>query len=146
MMTNSSSKKFLGIGWKFPVEFKKNKNKTGTVAMLQGEKDIENSLDVLFATRSGERVMHSSYGSALESFLFMPVNKSVITYIQAVISNEIIFNEPRIILNSVEVEEAADEDGRLDIRIVYTVNATNNRYNYVFPFYINEATNLRKQK
>jgi phage baseplate assembly protein W len=141
---NTSSKKFLGTGWKFPVEFKKNKNKTGTATMLKGEEDIRNSLEVLFATRSGERVMHSSYGSALESFLFMPVNKSVITYIQAIISNEIIFNEPRIILNEVEVEESADEHGRLDISIVYTVNATNNRYNYVFPFYINEATNLKR--
>ncbi len=139
---NTSSEKFLGTGWKFPVEFKKDKNKTGTVMMLQGDEDIKNSLEVLFATRSGERIMHSSYGSALESFLFMPVNKSVITYIQAIISNEIIFNEPRIILNEVEVEESADEQGRLDISIVYTVNATNNRYNYVFPFYINEATNL----
>ena len=142
---SSTSKKFLGTGWKFPVEFKKDVNKTGTVAMLQGEEDIKNSLEVLFATRSGERIMHTSYGSALESFLFMPVNKSVITYIQAIISNEVIFNEPRIILNEVEVEESADEQGRLDISIVYTVNATNNRYNYVFPFYINEATNLKKQ-
>jgi len=144
-MSTSSSKKFLGTGWKFPVEFKKNKNNAGTVEILQGEEDIKNSLEVLFATRSGERIMHSSYGSALDSFLFMPINKSVITYIQAIISNEIIFNEPRIILNDVEVEESADEQGRLDISIVYTVNATNNRYNYVFPFYINEATNLKKQ-
>lgn len=141
---NNTSKTFLGTGWKFPVEFKKNKNKSGMVVMLQGEEDIRNSLEVLFGTRSGERVMHTSYGSALETFLFMPVSKSVITYMQALISNEILFNEPRIILNEVEIEESANEEGRLDIKIDYTVNATNNRYNYVFPFYINEGTNLKK--
>ena len=112
--------------------------------MLQGEDDIRNSLEVLFATKSGERIMHSSYGSALETFLFMPVNKSVITYIQAIIADEILFNEPRIILNEVDIEQSVTEEGRLDINIVYTVNATNNRYNYVFPFYINEATNLKR--
>jgi len=138
------SKSFLGTGWKFPIEFRKNKTEGETVVMLQGEEDIRNSLEVLFATRTGERVMHTSYGSALETFLFMPVNKSVITYIQAIITDEILFNEPRIILNDVEVEQSVLEEGRLDIKIIYTVNATNNRYNYVFPFYINEATNLKR--
>ena len=139
-----ASTTFLGKGWKFPIEFRKNKTEAGTVVMLQGEEDIRNSLEVLFATRSGERLMHSSYGSALETFLFMPINKSVITYIQAIISDEILFNEPRIILNEVNIEQSVTEEGRLDISIVYTVNATNNRYNYVFPFYINEATNLKR--
>ena len=77
------SQDFLGTGWEFPVQFKKVANEAGTVSMLSGEADIRNSLDVLFATRSGERVMHSSYGSELETFLFMPMNKSVITYMQA---------------------------------------------------------------
>lgn len=138
------SQSFLGRGWKFPIEFKKDRNNSGTVAMLEGDEDIRNSLDVLFATRSGERVMHSSYGSALETFLFMPVSKNLITYMQAMISDEIIFNEPRIILNEVEIEQSVSEEGRLDISIDYTVNATNNRYNYVFPFYLNEATNLKR--
>lgn len=135
---------FLGTGWKFPVEFMKAANGTGTVAMLSGEEDIRNSLDVLFATRSGERIMHSSYGSVLETFLFMPVNKSVITYMEALISDAVLFNEPRIILNEVDIEPSIEEDGRLDIMLVYTVRATNNRYNYVFPFYNNEATNLKR--
>ena len=63
---------------------------------------------------------------------------------QAMISDEILFNEPRIILNEVEIEQSVFEDGRLDISIDYTVNATNNRYNYVFPFYLTEATNLKR--
>lgn len=134
---------FLGTGWKFPIEFRKNNNKSGSVVMLQGEEDVRNSLDVLFATQAGERIMHTAYGSALHTFLFMPISKSVITYMQATIRDEILFNEPRIVLNDVEIEQSADENGRLEISIVYTITATNNRYNYVFPFYINEATNLR---
>ena len=63
---------------------------------------------------------------------------------QAMITDEIIFNEPRIILNEVDIEPSVIEEGRLHISIDYTVNATNNRYNYVFPFYINEATNVKE--
>ncbi len=43
---------FTGTGWKFPVEFKKELQ---TVVLLSGEEDIRNSLEVLFATRVGER-------------------------------------------------------------------------------------------
>jgi phage baseplate assembly protein W len=136
-----TSKDFIGRGWQFPVEFKKN---LGTAVMLSGDDDIRNSLEVLFATRVGERIMHSSFGSALDSFLFMPINRSTITYMKAVISDEILFNEPRIILNDIDIQPSADADGKLDIIFDYTVSATNNRYNYVYPYYLTEATNLKK--
>lgn len=130
-------KDFKGTGWKFPIEFTKN-----TVAMLTGQEDIENSLQVLFNTEVGERIMHPNFGSALSSFIFMPLNKSTITYMTGIISDEILFNEPRIKLNEVVINPSVNESGRLDILIKYTINATNNRYNFVYPFYFKEATNL----
>ncbi len=133
------SQDFLGAGWGFPIEFNKE-----TVVMLSREDDIKNRLDILFATNVGERIMHPNYGSALSTFLYMPINKSTITYIEAIVSDEILFNEPRIILNDIEINPSVTEFGRLDITIYYTVNATNNRYNYVYPFYIKEATNLQR--
>jgi hypothetical protein len=143
-----SSNDFIGTGWKFPIEFSLQTTGqqavVGEVRMLTGEEDIKNSLDVLFATRVGERIMHASYGSALSNFLFVPINKSTLTYMQAVISDEILFNEPRITLQEVIIQPAPDENGRLDIHIYYRVSATNNRYNYVYPFYLDEATNLKR--
>lgn len=136
---NFESNDFLGNSWKFPIEFKKNLK---TVVMLSGEENIKNSLDTLFATRVGERIMHTSYGSALSTFLFTPISKSVKTYMQAVISDEVIFNEPRIVLINIEIEQSELDPGRLDIIIEYKIAATNNRYNYVYPFYMKEATNL----
>ena len=130
-------KNFLGTGWKFPVEFKKE-----TVVMLTGEEDIKNSLDILFSTELGERIMHSNYGSALSNFLFAPVNQSTITYMIAIINKEILFNEPRIVVSEIKVLPSVTDYGRLDIMIDYIISSTNNRYNYVYPFYINEATNL----
>lgn len=132
---------FTGTGWKFPVEFNKD---PGTVLMLSGEEDIRNSLDVLFATRAGERVLHSRFGSALSSFLFMPLNKSTLTYMESVIANEILFNEPRIVVNEIEIKPSVSDSAMLEIIIGYKITATNNRYNYVYPFYLKEATNLER--
>ncbi|RDC62682.1 GPW/gp25 family protein [Adhaeribacter pallidiroseus] len=129
---------FTGTGWKFPVEFQKDLK---TVVLLNGEEDIRNSLEVLFATRVGERIMHSRYGSSLSSFLFMPMNKSTLTYMEAIVRDEILFNEPRIVVTDVEIRPS-EESARLDIAIEYKITATNNRYNYVYPFYLKEATNL----
>lgn len=135
------SKEFIGSGWKFPIEFKKS---TAAVTMLSGEESIQNSLDVLFATNMGERIMHPDYGSELDSFVFDNVNKSIITYMQAVISDAILFNEPRIVLNNVEIEPMPGDPAYLEIKVDYTISATNNRYNYVYPFYLKEATNLSR--
>ncbi len=132
---------FVGRGWKFPVEFKKSLN---TVEMLTGEADIKNSLDVLFATNVGERIMHSSYGTALNTFLFTPVNRSTLTYMEAIVADEILFNEPRIVLESIRIQFSEQDPGQLNIVINYKVTATNNRYNYVYPFYLREATNLER--
>jgi len=137
-MMDSNLQNFTGTGWKFPVEFQKDMK---TVVLLNGEEDIRNSLEVLFATHVGERLMHSRYGSSLSSFLFMPMNKSTLTYMEAIVRDEILFNEPRIVVTEIEIKPNEDL-ARLDIAIEYKMTATNNRYNYVYPFYLKEATNL----
>lgn len=138
---NQSSEQFIGVGWKFPVEFSR---RTNGVVMLSGEEDIRNSLEVLFATGMGERIMQPDYGSELHEFVFDNLSKSTMTYMQAVISDAILFYEPRIILNEVEIDPRPDDPSFIDIRIAYTVSATNNRYNYVYPYYLKEGTNLAR--
>jgi len=136
---DNSSKQFLGVGWKFPIEFKTS---THSVAMLSGEEVIKNSLDILFATNTGERIMLPDYGSELDHFLFENLSKGVITYMQARISDAILFCEPRIIVNEIDIEPDPDDPAFIEIRIDYTVPVTNSRYNYVYPYYLKEGTNL----
>lgn len=131
---------FLGTGWKFPVAF--SVESAGPM-MVSGEELVRGSLDVLFSTPIGDRIMHPDYGSELSRFLFEPVNKSTITYMQALISNAILFNEPRITLNAIDITMHPD-GAHMEISVDYTISATNNRYNYVYPFYLVEATNLYK--
>jgi phage baseplate assembly protein W len=131
---------FLGTGWKFPVEFNVE---TAGAMMTSGEELVRSSLDVLFTTPIGDRIMHPDYGSELNWFVFEPVSKSTITYMKALISNAILFNEPRIVLNAIDITMYPD-GAHLEILVDYTISATNNRYNYVYPFYLLEATNLYK--
>ncbi len=134
-----TSEQFLGVGWKFPVEFNSGSK---DVTMLSGEELIKNSLDVLFATSMGERVMQPDYGSELDQFVFENLSKSTITYMQAVISDAILFNEPRIIVNEIDIDPHVQEGAFIEIKIDYTISSTNNRYNYVYPYYLKEGTNL----
>ncbi len=135
------SKAFMGKGWAFPVAFDDH---TGAVCMLGGEEDIAASIDVLFRTKVGERVMRRDYGSDLHAFLFSPMNRSTITYLKAAISDAILFYEPRIVLEDLTIIPASNGDGVLTITLSYRISATNNRYNYVYPFYVQEGTNLDK--
>lgn len=134
-------KQFIGVGWQFPIEFNPV---TKNVALLSGEDLIKNSLDVLFATSAGERIMQPDYGSDLSDFVFENLSKSAITYMQAIISDAILFYEPRIILNNVEIEPMLSDPAYIEIRIDYTISSTNNRYNYVYPYFLKEATNLTR--
>jgi uncharacterized protein len=135
----NTSQQFLGVGWKFPIEFKADSH---SVSMLSGEELIENSLNVLFSTSAGERVMQPEYGSELDHFLFENLSKGVITYLQSRISDAILFCEPRIIVNDIEITPGKNDPALIEIRIDYTIPVTNSRYNYVYPYYINEGTNL----
>lgn len=134
------SEKYIGRGWKFPVSFDPE---TSTAVMLTGEVDIRSSLDVLFSTRIGERVMNPDFGSELDHFLFAAINESTLTYIKAVVANSILYNESRIVVEQVDVRPVESQAGQLAITVTYTISETNNRYNYVYPFYIQDASNLQ---
>jgi uncharacterized protein len=125
---------FLGTGWSFPPSFDAGGS---DVHMVSAETDIEQSLAILLATRQGERVMQDDFGCALQDFLFGAVDRGLLGRIRDLITQAIIYHEPRIQLNDVEIDAA--EAGVLRISIDYTVRITNSRYNMVYPFYLEEA-------
>jgi len=45
--------------------------------MLEGEADINSSLQVLLSTTVGERIMQPHYGCFLKQFIFEPVNEAM---------------------------------------------------------------------
>jgi uncharacterized protein len=128
---------FLGTGWSFPPTF----GHSGTeVAMVSGVEDIHQSLQILMSTRLGERVMQDEFGCALDSVVFEEVDQGLINSLNSRVSDAILYYEPRITLDNLDVSESAAQPGLLLIGIEYTVRSTNSRFNMVYPFYINEAT------
>lgn len=130
------SKSFLGTGWGFPPTFSKT---TGGVNMLSDEADIQNSLEILLSTRQGERVLRYDYGCNLEELVFEPLTTTFKTYIKDLISTAILYYEPRIQVNKIELDDTGELEGKILISVDYTVRSTNSRYNFVYPYYIKEG-------
>ncbi|MFN4079864.1 MAG: GPW/gp25 family protein [Saprospiraceae bacterium] len=132
-------KKFLGIGWAFPIEFD---HASGTVQRVAELEDIAQSLTILLRTRPGERVMRPDYGCALDDLLFEPTNEGLLTFVKDLISTAILYYEPRIDLQKVviDADPALIQEGKLYIEISFVVRSTNGRYNYVYDYYKREAS------
>ncbi len=85
--------------------------------------------------------MRPEYGCDLNRYVFGEIDHGMVTGIKMMISDAILYHEPRIDVDEVDVNESEATPGMLLISIGYTVRTTNSRYNMVYPFYINEATN-----
>jgi hypothetical protein len=130
---------FLGKGWAFPPEFDRKKKK---VKMVTGREDIEQSLGILLETVKGERVMLPHYGSNLEGMVFESLDQSLKTYLAHSIETAILYHEPRIEPLRIELNENKIYEGKLLIEIEYRIKATNSRFNMVYPFYLEEGTEI----
>ena len=130
---------FLGKGWSFPPRF----NPAGRgVDMVAEEEDIRESLRILFSTAPGERVMHPSYGCGLKRMVFESITETVQTEIKDLIERAILFFEPRITLDRIELDATEIFEGKLLILLEYTIRTINVRSNMVYPFYFQEGTLL----
>src|SRR5450631_1183843 len=129
-MANTTS--FLGTGWGFPPTFSKI---TAQVGMLSDEPDIHSSLEILLSTRQGERILRPDYGCNLDELVFEPLTTTFKTYIKDLIGTAILYYEPRITVNKIELDDTGEVEGRILISIDYTVRSTNSRFNFVYPFY-----------
>jgi phage baseplate assembly protein W len=128
---------FLGRGWSFPPTFSRG---AAAVEMVSSAEDIQQSLRILLSTRIGERVMVADYGCALWSLVFENLTTSLLTRLQDMVERAIVKWEPRIRVDEVHTEVDPVETGLVHINVVYTIRATNTRNNFVFPFYVHEAT------
>jgi hypothetical protein len=136
---NTPYNSFLGTGWSFPPTFNFD---NGQVELVSDLDDIRESLNILLSTSLGERVMQPDYGCNLDDYMFESLNNSLIGLIKHHVENAILFYEPRIIAENVDVtaaDSAELNEGKFTITVEYTIPETNSRYNYVFDYYLNEA-------
>ena len=133
-------KTFLGIGWSFPPTFNKE---SSDVKMVSDETDIKESLEIYFNTKLGERIMRPSYGCVIHEHIFDKIDESILNILSFELTQNIGQIEPRIIIEKIEIKQSSIENGELQISIQYKIISSNVRDNIVFPFYINEGTNIK---
>ena len=142
MADSDNNKAFLGIGWSFPPAFHKHADTLG-VKTVSDDEDIRESLIILLSTVPGERTMQPSYGCPLKAMVFENINESTVTEIKDVIERAVLFFEPRITLESIDVETDDANEGRVNVKLNYLVRTTNTRSNIVYPFYFIEGSQVR---
>ena len=130
---------FLGKGWSFPMSFSAQ---DGSSQMVEGVEDVEQSLWILLSTEPGERTMNPGYGCRLKSLVFEVINSNSIAKIRRTVEQAILYHEPRIIVNRVDIDTEDSLQGVLKIVIDYDIRTTNTRHNLVYPYYIIEGTNV----
>ena len=131
-----SAQTFLGRGWKFPLKFK-----NGAAVMSEAEEDVDEGLRILLGTYPGERLMRPDYGCRLRDYCFRNYESDTISQIDEEIRNAITTFESRVIIENIDYKMDEINDV-LEIIIDYKVIATNSRRNLVYPFYVNEGTDI----
>jgi phage baseplate assembly protein W len=130
---------FLGRGWKFPPEF--TRAQCGPL-MSEAEQDIKESLHILLSTRMGERVLQATYGCNLIREVFESMNVTFLTMLKNHVRMSIERYEPRVDIIDVIMDTIGIYDGYIMIDVQYFIRAVNRRDNIVYPFYLNEGTNV----
>ena len=128
-----SEKAFLGTGMKFPPQIDPG---TGRFAVSSQEQSVRESVYLILMTSQGERWLEPAFGSQMASYAFMDTSPTVMRMLSDQLRELLLRQEPRI--SDVEVEaDPKQQEGFLIISIRYTVAATNQEDNLVFPFYLN---------
>lgn len=127
---------FLGTGWTFPPVLTDD-----GIQMVPYEEDIRQSLHILLSTTPGERVNRYDYGCPLHRYAFEPIDMQISLQMQADITRSVTLYEPRVELEDITFEPRPTE-ALLLIRLTYIIIRTNSRSNIVYPFYLNEGTNV----
>ena len=110
--------------------------------MLEEEADIASSLEILLSTTPGERVMQPFYGCNLSELLFETLDTRMKTLMADKVESAILYHEARITLESVNLDDSLELEGVVRIEVVYRVKSTNSRFNFVYPYYRLEGTDI----
>ncbi|MGW6580257.1 GPW/gp25 family protein [Streptomyces globisporus] len=122
---------FIGRGWGFPLRT----GPTGGIALVERDKEIEEAIGLILGTAPGERPMRPEFGCGIHEYVFAPGDGATAGRIAQEVRTSLERWEPRIEVTDVVVAFDAVEEGTLYIDVHYTVRATNDLRNLVFPFY-----------
>ena len=126
---------FIGTGWRFPITV----NAKGGINWSEGPERISDAIWVIIKTSLGERVMLPTFGAGVNDYVFQSNSSIIRAQLVSSIKQALLQWEPRITLTQVSANPGPDEPSQVLISIEYSINATNELFNVVYPFYLSEG-------
>ena len=106
------------------VSFPPRVGEDGRVAWSTGDENIRDAIRVILLTEPGERLMRPDFGAGLGRYLFEPNTVTTRRAIEESIKRALADWEPRIIVQSVAVEEDPDDPRSALATVTYKLVAT----------------------
>jgi uncharacterized protein len=122
----------IGTGVAFPLRV----DRGGGVALSSGVDDVEEAIGVILGTAPGERAMRPEFGCGIHALVFESIDASTVGKIEQEVRAALDRWEPRIDVLDVDIDLERVDEGALLIDITYTLSATNDVRNLVYPFYV----------
>jgi len=131
-------KDFLGRGFSFPLRL----DPKGSVALSEGEQNIEENIRLVLGTAPGERPMRPDFGCRIHDFVFYPNNANTASLVAYYVREALSKWEPRI--EDIRVSAAPDpvQENAIRVDIRYRIRRSNNTRNLVYPFYLRREQDL----
>ncbi len=127
-----AAREFVGRGWAFPLRT----DASGNIALVSADREIEEAIRLIIGTAYGERPMRPDFGCAIHDYVYAGADAATAAQIAHEVRRSLRRWEPRIDLHAVDTTVDPDDRSLIYIDIRYTVKATNDPRNLVFPFYI----------
>jgi len=122
---------FVGSGWAYPMRA----DRAGRIALVSGEREIEESLRLVLGTAFGERPMRPEFGCAIHDLVFHPADTSLAGLMAYEVRASLTRWEPRIEIDDVDVTFDVERPTVAYIDVRYRLRQDNDPRNLVFPFY-----------
>lgn len=118
---NKTRQDIYGRGWGFPVEFTDQGDFSDQgVVMATDQKDIAQSLQILFSTQPGERIMRPDYGCDLQSTVFENISAALLADLRTRITDSMLRYEPRVAVEDIVIKQ--DASAYLHIQVAYRIS------------------------
>ena len=122
----------IGTGVSFPLRV----DRLGAVAVSSGNSDVQEAIDIILGTAPGERPMRPEFGCGIHNYIFDTIDASMLGKVEYEIRSALDRWEPRIEVLEITPDLARVDEGVLMLEITYSLVATNDVRNLVYPFYL----------
>ena len=127
---------FVGKGFRFPIRV----NARGGLSWSVGPDRVRDAIWIIMTTALGERTMLPTFGAGVANYVLQSNSAMIRTQLGDAIKGALVRWEPRIDVDAVRVDEVPDQASQVLIGIDYRLRATNEVFNMVYPFYLQEGT------